>query len=106
RALAPPPGAARPGAASPRWRPLLSTRMGLLSAAAMASYLGATSLAFLVALYAEDHLRLRPELTGLALLGFGLAGLLGAVWGRLLDRLGARWCGRVASVVTAGFVAW
>lgn len=104
-ALAPPPGAARPGAESPRWRPLLSTRMGLLSAAALASYLGATSLAFLVALYAEDHLRLRPELTGLALLGFGLAGLLGAVWGRLLDRLGARWCGAVASVVTAGFVA-
>jgi len=95
-ALAPPPGAARPGAESPRWRPLLSTRMGLLSAAAMASYLGATSLAFLVALYAEDHLRLPPELTGLALLGF---------WGGLLDRLGARWCGAVASVVTAGFVA-
>ncbi|HEX4249960.1 MAG TPA: MFS transporter [Pseudonocardia sp.] len=80
--------------------------MGLLSAAALSSYLGATSLAFLVALYAEDHLRLSPQLTGLALLGFGLAGLLlGVVWGGVLDRVGARWCGAAAALVTAGFVA-
>jgi MFS family permease len=105
-ALAPPPGAARPGAAAPRWRPLLSPRMGLLSAAALASYLGATSLAFLVALYAEEHLGLGPAVTGVALLGFGLAGLLfGAVWGSVLDRAGARYCGAVAALLTAVFVA-
>jgi len=105
-ALAPPPGAARPGAAAPRWRPLFSARMGLLSAAALVSYLGATSLPFLVALYAEEHLGLGPALTGVALIGFGLAGLVfGAVWGGVLDRVGARRCGAVAALVTAVFVA-
>ncbi|WP_445181485.1 MFS transporter [Pseudonocardia sp. Cha107L01] len=105
-ALAPPPGAARPGAAAPRWRPLLSGRLALLSTGALVSYLGGSGLPFLVALYAEDHLRLRSDLTGLALLGFGLAGLLlGAVWGTLLDRASARWCGAAAAVVTAAFVA-
>ncbi|HEX4361683.1 MAG TPA: MFS transporter [Pseudonocardia sp.] len=105
-ALAPPPGAARPGAAAPPWRPLFSARMGLLSVAALVSYLGATSLAFLVALYAEEQLGLSPSVTGVALLGFGLAGLLfGAVWGSVLDRAGARWCGAIAALVTAAFVA-
>jgi len=107
---APRPGEPRPGesrgVAAPRFRPLLSGRMALLSAAALTSYLGAASLPFLVALHAEDNLRLRPDLTGLVLLGFGLAGLLlGAVWGRLLERASARWCGATAALVTAAFVA-
>jgi len=105
-ALAPPPGQRRPGAAAPGWRPLLTGRIGLLSVAALVSYMAATSLPFLVALHAQDNLRLPPALTGLALLGFGLAGmLLGAVWGSVLDRASARWCGAIAALVTGGLVA-
>jgi len=105
-ALAPPPGRRRPGATAPRWRPLLTAQIALLSVAALVSYMAAGSLPFLVALYAQDHLRLRPDLTGLALLGFGLAGmLLGAVWGGVVDRTSARWCGAIAALVTGGLVA-
>ncbi|WP_169748002.1 MFS transporter [Pseudonocardia acaciae] len=105
-ALAPPPGAPRPGAAAPRWRPLLSRPMALLSVAAFVSYFGSASLPFLVALFAQDHLGLRPDVTGVVLLGFGVAGMvLGAVWGMLINKVSARWCGVIGAVVTAGFVA-
>ncbi|MFF0522628.1 MFS transporter [Actinomadura nitritigenes] len=105
-AFAPPPGDPRPAAAAPPWRPLLSRRMGLLSAASFVSYLGASALPFLVALYAREKLHAGADLTGVALLGFGVAGLaLGAVWGRVAERAGARLCGGVAAVVTGGFVA-
>ncbi|MBO2463058.1 MFS transporter [Actinomadura violacea] len=105
-AFAPPPGEPRPAASAPPWRPLLSRRMGLLSAAAFMSYLGASALPFLVALYAREKLDVSADLTGVALLGFGVAGLvLGAVWGRVAERAGARLCGGVAAVVTAVFVA-
>lgn len=105
-AFAPPPGRPRPGTEAPAWRPLLSRRMGLLSAGAFLSYLCASALAFLVALYAGDALSLRPDLTGVALVGFGLAGLaLGSVWGGVTDRFGPRACGSLAAVVTAVFVA-
>lgn len=105
-ALAPPPGAARPGAHAPPWRPLFSVRMGALSFAALVSYLAAAALPFLVALYAEDHLRLRPDATGVVLLGFGVAGLLlGAAWGSVSERLGAKLCAVVAALFNAAFVA-
>lgn len=105
-ALGPPPGEPRPGVAAPSWRPLASVPLGLLSVAAFASYIGASALPFLVALYAENALGLSEGVTGTVLLGFGLAGLLlGAVWGRLNDRFGPRLCGAVAAVVTAVFVA-
>jgi MFS family permease len=105
-ALAPPPGGARPGAEAPAWRPLVSGRMGLLSAGAFLSYIGASALPFLVALYAGDALNLRPDLTGLVLVGFGVSGLvLGSVWGAVSDRFGPRACGVLAAVVTAAFVA-
>jgi MFS family permease len=59
-----------------------------------------------VALYAGDALNLRPDLTGLVLVGFGVAGLvLGSVWGAVSDRFGPRACGILAAVVTAAFVA-
>jgi MFS family permease len=105
-ALAPPPGEPRPGVEAPRFRPLVNGRMALLSAAALASYVGAAALPFLVALHAEEHLGLRPDVTGLALLGFGVAGLVfGVVFGLLLQRASARWCGAAAAVVTSAFVA-
>jgi hypothetical protein len=43
--------------------------MGLLSAVSFLSYIGASALQFLVALYADDALRLRLDLTGLVLPG-------------------------------------
>lgn len=105
-ALAPPPGGPRPGIAAPPWRPLVSARMGLLSAGALVSYLGASALPFLVALYAEQHLGLASGATGFTLLGFGVAGLLlGAAWGAACDRFGSRLCGAAAAVVAAGCVA-
>jgi MFS family permease len=105
-ALAPPPGEPRPGAEAPSWRPLVSGRMGLLSIGAFLSYIGAAALPFLVALYAADALSLRPDLTGLALVGFGLSGLLlGSVWGAVTERYGSRPCAMVGAVVTAVFVA-
>jgi MFS family permease len=105
-AFAPPPGDPRPGATAPSWRPLLSGRMALLSAGAFLSYLGASALPFLVALYADGALGLRPDLTGLVLVGFGVAGLLlGSVWGDVTERFGAQSCGAIAAVVTAVLVA-
>ena len=105
-AFAPPPGGPRPGAEAPAWRPLLSGRMGLLSAGAFLSHICASALPFLVALYAGDALSLRPALTGLVLVGFGMAGLLlSSVWGGLTDRFGPRACGVLAAVATAAFVA-
>ncbi|MEU8797109.1 MFS transporter [Spirillospora sp. NPDC048819] len=105
-AFAPPPGEPRPAASAPPWRPLVSRRMASLSAAAFLSYTGASALPFMVALYAREELDAGADLTGLALLGFGVAGLvLGAVWGRVTERFGARACGAVAAVVTGVFVA-
>jgi MFS family permease len=105
-AFAPPPGRPRPGAAAPSWRPLLRVRMGWLSLAALVSYLGASALPFLVALDAEERLGLPAALTGVALLGYGLAGLLlGAAFGSLTDRFGGRLCGALAAVFTAVLVA-
>lgn len=104
-AFAPPPGEPRPGASAPPWRPLISPRMGLLSIGALVSYLGASALPFLVALYAQDRFGVHPDMTGLVLLGFGVAGLvLGATWGNLTDRLGPRRCGAAAAVAAAVFV--
>ncbi|MEW1860501.1 MFS transporter [Streptomyces sp. NBC_00669] len=104
-ALFPPPGEPRPGASAPPWRPLISRRMAWLSAAAFASYMGASALPFLVSVYAEEHLGLGSGVTGVVVLGFGLAGLLlGASWGSLTDRYGAKLCGTVAAVVSAVFV--
>jgi MFS family permease len=105
-AFAPPPGEPRPGAEAPPWRPLISRRMGLLSAGAFLSFIGASGLPFLVALYAADVLHLRPEMTGLVLVGFGLAGLLlGSFWGGLTERLGSRTCGMLGALVTAALIA-
>jgi predicted MFS family arabinose efflux permease len=105
-ALAPPPGEPRRHRQAPPWRPLLGGELALLSAGAFVSYLGAAALPFLVALYAEQHLRVSPELTGLALLGFGVAGMaLSPLWGRLIDRFSTRWSGAAAAVATGAGVA-
>ncbi|MEU8382556.1 MFS transporter [Streptosporangium sp. NPDC048865] len=104
--LSPPPGEPRPGTAAPSWRSLLRRDVGLLAVGGFVSYLGAAALPFMVALYLNDSLHVGPGLTGVALLGFGVAGLLlGPAWGSLNQRFGARMCGVVAAVATAAFVA-
>jgi len=105
-AFLPPLGEPRPGAGAPPWRPLLSPRMGLLSVGALMSFLGSAGLPFLVALYAHDFLQASPELSGVALLGFGLAGLaLGPVWGGVCDRIGGRATGVIGAVTGTVLVA-
>jgi MFS family permease len=89
-ALAPPPGAPRPGASAPSYRPLFTVRMTVLSLVALASYLGGNGVTFLVALYAERRLAAPDPLVGLVLVGFGLAGMgLATTWGSFCDRFGA-----------------
>jgi MFS family permease len=57
-------------------------------------------------LYAHDFLGASPEMSGVALVGFGLAGLvLGPVWGTVCDRIGARAVGVIGAVIGAGLVA-
>ena len=105
-AFVPPVGAPRPGAEAPPWRPLLSPRMGLLSAGALVSFLGSAGLPFLVALYAHDFLNASPEESGVALVGFGLAGLaLGPLWGSVCDRIGGRLTGVIGAVTGTVLVA-
>ncbi|MFC0547835.1 MFS transporter [Kutzneria chonburiensis] len=105
-AFVPPLGEPRPGTSAPPWRPLLSVRMGLLSTSAVASFLGGAGLPFLVALYAHDFLGASPEMAGVSLVGFGLAGLvLGPVWGMVCDRVGARTVGVIGAITGAGLIA-
>lgn len=105
-ACAPPPGAARPGATAPGWRSLVTPRMGLLSFAALTTYLGVAGLPFLVAIYAERRLDLSVTATGVLLLGFGIAGLaLATLWGVVCDRFGAAQAGAAGMAVSAVLVA-
>jgi MFS family permease len=105
-AFVPPLGEPRPGAEAPPWRALLSVKMGLLCVGALVSFLGSAGLPFLVALYAHDFLSASPEMTGVALVGFGLAGLvLGPAWGAVCDRIGGRLAGVIGAVAGTGLVA-
>ena len=88
-ATVPPP--ARGSADRPRARfaAVLTTRVGLLSAAGFAGYAGATGIGFLVALRADDAFSLEPSERGLLLAGFGAAGMiLGIPAGQAVDRYG------------------
>ncbi len=109
-ALAPPPGAPRPGASAPSYRPLLTVRMGLQSFIALVSYLGANGVVFLVALYAERRLGIPDGLVGLVLVGFGVAGMaLATLWGGVCERFGAvraTAVGMAASGLLVAAVAW
>ena len=105
-AALPPHGSPRSGADAPPFRTLLTPTIGCLSIGSLVSYLGASAIPFLVALYAEEHLSVSAAKTGVLLLGFGVAGLLlGPFWGHLCDRFGAITCGSIGSVFTAICVA-
>jgi MFS family permease len=102
----PPPGEPRPGVAAPPWRDLMTRPMMLVSAAAFASYAGAAGLPFLVALLAHDRFGSDEQVSGLVLVGFGIAGMVfGPVWGRACDRFGARRAGIAGSFAVAALVA-
>ncbi len=107
--LVPPPGEPRRDrATAPPWRPLLSARMGLLCLTSLCLGSGLVGIGFLVAERARDGLGRTASQAGLALLGYGLAGLaFGQVWGRLTDRFPATRTGMVAlgvAVVLVGSV--
>lgn len=105
-ACAPPPGHARPGADAPSWRSLITRRMGWLGMGAMAIYLGAAGLPFLVALYAERRMGVPVDATGVLLLGFGVAGLaLATMWGMACERFGAARAGAVGMAASAVLIA-
>jgi MFS family permease len=85
------PPSARSRADRPRARfaAILTTRVGLLSAAGFAGYAGATGIGFLVALRADDAFNLAPSARGLLLAGFGAAGMILAIpAGQAVDRYG------------------
>ncbi|SDY38123.1 Predicted arabinose efflux permease, MFS family [Micromonospora pattaloongensis] len=104
-ALVPPPGGAR-AAVRPRWRALLSGRLGLLSIASFASFAGSNGLPFLVALYARDRFGTGPAQAGAVIVGFGLAGIaLGPLWGSVAGRIGARRAAALGAVAVAPLVA-
>ncbi|MFI6076284.1 MFS transporter [Actinoplanes sp. NPDC051343] len=88
-ALVPPPGEARPKADAPRFRPLITRRMAVISAAGFATYAAGAGLPFLVSLYAERRLAVSSTVLGLILVGFGVAAiLLAPYWGVVSGRIG------------------
>ena len=96
----PPRGDPRPATSAPRFRELVTPRMGLISAAGFASYAGAAGLPFLVTLYAERRFDVAGTAVGFVVLGFGAAGiLLAATWGSVSDRIGGP---RAAALGLAG----
>jgi MFS family permease len=102
----PPPGRPRPGMAAPPWRALVALPVARLCLAAATASAGAIGLPFLVALLARDRFGAGEQLSGLVLVGFGLAGLLLApLWGRLCDRFGAGRAGIAGAVAVAALVA-
>ncbi len=106
-ALVPPADPARvAGARRARLRDVLVRRVGVLSAAAFAGYVGVTGLGFLVALRASDDFGLGSADRGLLLAGFGVAGMLaGRAAGGLVDRAGRIPVAVVGSAACAVVVA-
>jgi MFS family permease len=90
-AFYPPPDGVTTDAARPRFRALLTARVGLLSAAAFLGYLGLTGLPFLVSIRIDDAFAIAPGWRGVVLATYGAAGLvLGRAAGVIADRHGAR----------------
>lgn len=89
-ALIPPPGEPRPKAGAPRFGPLITGRMAVISAAGFTTYLAGAGLPFLVSLYAERRLGVSSTVLGLVLVGFGVAAIvLAPFWGVVSGRIGA-----------------
>lgn len=106
-AFFPPPDARRrAGAAPARLRSAFTRRVGVLSAAAFATYAGVTGLGFLVALRLSDAFGLGSTMRGVVLATFGVAGMIsGRAGGQAVDRFGRVAAVIAGSLVCAGVVA-
>lgn len=99
-ALMPPDGEPRPGAEAPQLRPLATRQMLLLGFGFCFAAAGPVGIAVIVGVVGRDVLALNGTTTGLILLGgAATAATFGPLWGRILDRFGAR---SVAPVVITG----
>ena len=106
-AFFPPPDAVRRAGARPaRLRSAFTRRVGVLSAAAFATYAGVTGLGFLVALRLSDAFGLGSTMRGVVLATFGVAGMVsGRAGGQAVDRFGRVAAVIAGSLVCAGVVA-
>jgi MFS family permease len=112
-ALVPPQGgAANPvdERAHPSFRALLTKQMIILGVGVLSAAAGPISINVLVGVTARDNLGLTGRDAGILLLaGSVMAMLTGPLWGRLLDRVGARTAGLTAATgvtVVAGLLAF
>jgi MFS family permease len=112
-ALVPPQGgAADPvdGRAHPSFQALLTKQMIILGVGVLSAAAGPISINVLVGVTARDNLGLTGRDAGILLLaGSVMAMLTGPLWGRLLDRVGARTAGLTAATgvtVVAGLLAF
>jgi MFS family permease len=106
-AFFPPPDSTREEGATPaRLRSAFTRRVGVLSAAAFAAYVGVTGLGVLVALRLSDAFALGSTMRGVVLATFGLAGMVsGRAGGQAVDRFGRGAAVVVGSLVCAVVVA-
>ncbi|MGH1490529.1 MAG: MFS transporter [Acidimicrobiales bacterium] len=102
----PPPGERRVGGDRPPIRPLVSKRLVILGLGALAAAAGPIGAGILIGLKSRDVLGMDPTTAGLLLASgnFG-AMLLGPLFGRLIDRYGARVCGIGATMTISLLIA-
>jgi MFS family permease len=112
-AMVPPqgdPGTAADAATRPRFRVLLTKPMIVLGVGVMAAAAGPIGINVLVGVTARDDLDLSGRQAGLLLLGGPVMAMLtGPLWGRLLDRFGARIAGltaTTAATIVAGLLGF
>jgi MFS family permease len=104
-AMVPPPARSPGERPVARFAAVLTTRVGLLSAAGFAGYAGVTGIGFLVALRADDAFGLEPSVRGLLLATFGAAGMIvGIPAGQAVDRYGRLRISVLGSLICAGIV--
>lgn len=105
-AVMPPDGEPRPGADAPQLRPLVTKRMLLLGIGFLFAAAGPVGVAVIVGVVGRDVLDLSGTVTGLILLGGATtAAVMGPIWGRILDRLGARTAAPLVVVTAAATTA-
>ncbi len=100
-----PAGTASAAAASP-WRALANLRLARAAFTAAAAQFSVTALMMFTALLATDRFGLAPDLRGVVVAAFGVAGLIGGrPFGRVADRFGMLRVGVVAVAALAASVA-
>lgn len=98
-AAAPPQGEPRPQTEAPQLKPLLTPRMVLLGVAFLFAATGPIGISVLVGVAARDVLNLSGTAAGVILFAGSVSALLlGPLWGRLLDQMGVRRLGLMATI--------